>query len=80
MIFFEGFFFFDREEVFCCCDFFSGDADFVSLNRYLRKNGKKVILIKGGHMTTPLREESDKVINAQSIKKYIAVKKVEQAV
>jgi uncharacterized LabA/DUF88 family protein len=52
---------------------FSGDADFVSLNRYLRKNGKKVILIKGGNITQSLRSETDKVINAQRIKRHIAV-------
>jgi len=51
---------------------FSGDADFVSLIRFLKKNGKKVILFKGGYITTELREVSDKVINAQNIKKHIA--------
>ncbi len=53
---------------------FSGDADFLSLNRFLRKNGKKVILIKAGHITQDLRKETDKVINAQSIKRHIAEK------
>ena len=51
---------------------FSGDADFVSLIRFLKKNDKKVILFKGGYITTELREVSDKVINAQNIKKHIA--------
>lgn len=50
---------------------FSSDADFVSLARYLRKNGKKVILFKGGHITSDLRRESDKVVNAQNIKRHI---------
>ena len=51
---------------------YSVDADFVSLCRYVRKKGKKIILIKGGHITTSLRDETDKVINAQSIKRHIA--------
>lgn len=56
-------------DTFCL---FSGDADFVYLNNFLRKRGKKVILIKGGYITTKLRESVDLVINAQKIKKYIA--------
>jgi len=58
---------------------FSGDADFVSLNRYLRKNGKKIILIKGGNITHALRQETDKVINAQSIKRHISEKRKREA-
>ena len=50
---------------------FSGDADFVSLARYLKKNGKKVVLFKGGHITSDLRNAADKVINAQNIKRHI---------
>lgn len=50
---------------------FSSDADFVSLARYVRKNGKKVILFKGGHITSALRGETDKVVNAQNIKRHI---------
>lgn len=56
---------------------FSGDADFVYLNNFLRKRGKKVILIKSGHITTKLRESVDLVINAQKIKKDIAMIKQE---
>jgi uncharacterized LabA/DUF88 family protein len=51
---------------------FSGDADFVSLIRFLKKREKKVILIKGGFITLDLRKAVDKVINAQNIKKHIA--------
>jgi len=51
---------------------FSGDADFVYLNNYLRKKGKKIIIIKGGYILTELRESADLVINAQNIKKHIA--------
>jgi hypothetical protein len=57
---------------------FSGDADFVSLNRFLRRKGKKIIMIKGGHITQALRAETDRVINAQSIKRHISqVKKIQ---
>ena len=51
---------------------FSGDSDFVSLIRFLKKRGKQVILFKGGYITKELRESVGKVINAQSIKKHIA--------
>lgn len=51
---------------------FSGDADFVYLNDFLRNKGKKIILIKGGHITEELRSSADLVINAQRIKKHIA--------
>lgn len=49
----------------------SGDADFVSLIRYLKKKGKKVILIKAGHITAALRDAVDLVVNAQKVKKSI---------
>lgn len=51
---------------------FSGDADFVALARYLKGKGKKVILIKGGNITSQLRTSVDLVISAQQIKKHIA--------
>lgn len=50
---------------------FSGDADFLALFRYLKKKGKKIILVKGGHITSDLRESANLVVNAQKIKKYI---------
>jgi uncharacterized LabA/DUF88 family protein len=59
----------DHYDTFCI---FSGDADFVYLNNFLRKKGRKVIIIKGGYITTKLRESADLVINAQNIKKHIA--------
>ena len=49
----------------------SGDADFVYLLRYLKQKGKKVILIKGGHIVHQLKDVANLVINAQDIKKYI---------
>lgn len=60
-------------DTFCL---FSSDSDFVYLNNFLRKKGKKIILIKAGYITTRLRESVDLVMNAQNIKKYIA--KIEQ--
>lgn len=50
---------------------FSSDADFVALFRFLKKKGKKIILIKGGNITNNLRNESTLVVNAQKIKKHI---------
>jgi uncharacterized LabA/DUF88 family protein len=49
----------------------SSDADFVYLLRFLKQKGKKVILIKGGHVVHQLKDVADIVINAQDIKKYI---------
>ena len=51
----------------------SGDADFVALSRFLKAKEKKIILIKGGHITTGLRDAADLVVNAQKIKKYITM-------
>ncbi|NCN21925.1 NYN domain-containing protein [Candidatus Falkowbacteria bacterium] len=56
-------------DTFCI---FSGDADFVYLNNFLKKRGKKIIIVKGGYITTKLRKTADLIINAQRIKKYIA--------
>ena len=57
-----------RKKTICI---FSGDADFVYLNNFLRKKGKKVIIFKGGYITTKLRKTADLVINAKQIKKDI---------
>jgi len=51
---------------------FSGDADFISLIRFLRKRDKKVILFKAGYITSDLRMAADKIVNAQQIKRHIA--------
>lgn len=59
----------EHYDTFCI---FSGDADFVYLNNFLKKKGKKIIIIKGGFITSKLRESSDLIINAQKIKKHIA--------
>lgn len=49
----------------------SSDADFAYLLRFIKQKGKKVILIKGGHVVHQLREVADLVISAQDIKSYI---------
>lgn len=59
----------DHYDTFCI---FSGDADFVYLNNFLRKKGKKIIIVKGGFILAKLRESVDLIINAQNIKKHIA--------
>lgn len=63
----------EHYDTFCL---FSGDADFVYLNNFLRKKGENVILIKAGYITTKLRNSANLVINAQKVKKHIA--KIEQ--
>ena len=62
----------DEYDTFCL---FSSDADFVSLLHFLKGRGKKTILIKGGHILHTLKDSSHLIINAQDIKKHIAVKK-----
>ncbi|MCD4705686.1 NYN domain-containing protein [bacterium] len=59
----------DHYETFCI---FSGDADFVYLNNFLKKRGKKIIIVKGGYITGKLRKTADLIINAQKIKRHIA--------
>ncbi len=58
----------EHYDTFCI---FSGDADFVYLNNFLKRKGKKIIIIKAGYITTKLRKSADLVINAQNIKKSI---------
>jgi len=58
----------NQYDTFCL---FSSDADFLSLIKYLKKNKKKIILIKGGFVQYPLTKNSNLVINAQNIKQYI---------
>lgn len=60
-------------DTFCL---FSSDSDFAYLNNFLRRKGKKVILIKAGYITGRLRKSTDLVINAQNVKQYVA--KIEQ--
>ena len=50
----------------------SSDADFAALMRYLKRLGKKVILIKGGRIDASLGKLLDLKINASQIKSYVA--------
>ena len=55
----------DQYDTLCL---FSGDADFVSLFKFIKTKGKKIILIKSGYVATKLIQQADLVINAQDIK------------
>jgi len=57
-----------KYETFCI---FSGDADFISLIKFLKKNRKKVILFKGGYIQYALKANSDLVVSVQDIKVHI---------
>lgn len=50
----------------------SSDADFAALIRHLKKQKKKVILIKGGRIDGSLGRLLDLKINASQIKSYVA--------
>jgi hypothetical protein len=50
---------------------YSSDADFIALFRFLRSKNKKIVLIKGGNITSELRNNTELVVNAQNIKRYI---------
>ena len=60
----------DRYDTFCL---FSGDSDFAYLSRYLKRKGKKVIVIASGQIFYTLREVADLYINAQMIKSDLVV-------
>jgi uncharacterized LabA/DUF88 family protein len=55
----------DKYDTICL---FSGDSDFVSLLDHVRKQGKNVILIKGGPITSTLKSVCHLIINSQQIK------------
>lgn len=60
--------FLNNYDTFCL---FSSDADFAYLLNYLKRNRKKVILVKNGFVQYVLLKQADLVINAQDIKKKI---------
>lgn len=49
----------------------SSDADFAALIRYLKKQAKKVMLIKGGRIDSSLGKLLDLKINASQIKSHV---------
>lgn len=58
-----------KYDTFCL---FSSDADFVHLARFLKAQGKKFILVKGGPIDKSIKAQADLIINAQDIKRHIA--------
>lgn len=52
-------------DTFCI---FSGDSDFTYLAQFLKRKGKRIIVIASGQVFHTLKEVADLYINAQSIK------------
>jgi len=59
-------------ETFCLL---SGDSDFAMLLKYLKRKGKKVIVIASGKVFHSLKEQADLYLNAQQIKRDITAVK-----
>lgn len=55
----------DKFDTFCL---FSGDSDFTYLAQYLKRKGRKVIVIASGQVFHTLKDLADLYINAQIIK------------
>jgi len=51
----------------------SGDSDFARLVEFLKKRGKKVIIIASGQVFHTLKDAADLCINAQKIKGLITI-------
>ena len=60
----------NKYDTFCLL---SGDSDFARLAEFLRKRGKKVIIIASGQVFYTLKNAADLYINAQRIKRIIAI-------
>jgi len=58
----------EKYDTFCL---FSGDSDFAYLAQYLKKKGKKIIVVASGQVFHTLKELADLYINAQDIKANI---------
>lgn len=59
----------DKYDTFCLL---SGDSDFARLTEFLKKKGKKIIIIAAGQVFHSLKDLADLYINAQKIKGSIA--------
>lgn len=59
----------DRYDSFCL---FSGDSDFAKLTQFLKRRGKKIIIVASGQVFHTLKETADLYVNAQQIKNDIA--------
>ncbi|MBU3999984.1 NYN domain-containing protein, partial [Patescibacteria group bacterium] len=60
----------EKYDTFCLL---SSDADFAALAEFLKRRGKKFILISAGYVSHWLKDKADLNINAQRIKREIAV-------
>lgn len=58
-----------KYDTFCLL---SGDSDFAHLARFLKKNGKKVIVMASGQVYHSLKDVADLYVNAQKVKSHIA--------
>jgi uncharacterized LabA/DUF88 family protein len=58
----------DKYDTFCL---FSGDSDFAYLAEYLKRKGKKFIVVASGQVFHTLKDIADLYINAQDIKASI---------
>lgn len=54
---------------------FSGDSDFSMLLRFLRNEGKKIILFYAGRISYSIENYADLLVNAQKIKSSICILK-----
>lgn len=59
----------EQYDTFCLL---SGDSDFTRLTQFLKRQGKKIIIIASGKVFHTLKETADLHINAQQIKNFIA--------
>lgn len=59
----------DKFDTFCL---FSGDSDFTYLAQYLKRKGRKIIVIASGQVFHTLKDLADLYINAQTVKRDIA--------
>jgi uncharacterized LabA/DUF88 family protein len=60
----------DKYDTFCLL---SGDSDFTYLANFLKKRGKKIIIIASGQILYTLKNTADFYINAQRIKGDISI-------
>ena len=58
----------NKMDTFCL---FSGDSDFTYLAQYLKRKGKKIIVIASGQVFHTLKDLADLYVNAQIIKSDI---------
>jgi len=54
---------------------FSGDSDFSILLKFLRRNGKKIVLFYSGRISYSIKNYADLLVNAQKIKNSICILK-----